>query len=50
MLSPWRCAPSGGHPAAQLLSTPSHLAASVATVTARPDPWLSGAFQPGRER
>lgn len=46
VLSTWRCTSSGGRPAAQLLSTSSHVAVGVATVTARPDPGLSGAFQP----
>lgn len=46
VLSSWRCASSGGRPNAQLLSTSSHVAVGVATVTARPDPRLPGAFQP----
>lgn len=43
-------APPRRRPAHQLLSTAGNLAARVATVTARPNPWLPSTFQPGRER
>lgn len=43
--SSWRRATSGGRPAAQLLGASGHLAAGVATVTARPDPRLPGSLR-----
>lgn len=42
--------PPGGRPAAQLLGAPGHLAPSVATVTARPDPRLPSPLRAGGER
>ena len=46
VLSSWCSPSSGGPPAAQLLSDQSHLEVCVATVTARPNPWLPSSFRP----
>lgn len=48
--SSWRRASSSGCPAAQLLGASGHLAAGVATVTARPDPRLPSALWPSGKR
>lgn len=45
-----RCASASGRPAAQLLGASGHLAAGVATVTARPDPRLPSALWPSGKR